>query len=421
MFDSSSSSSNRNSSANWKVNPTIIPKLNSKLTGIIPPIEVENDDNSTGLGSTSSLSVEQCAVYFGGDARGLFNERYQMLSRQRKIVAKTSKETVVSTYFSGANRLNDDTIALKSLPTKPQKYGLLRPLRKRSTTSEIAFDSIAEIALDSLDCDDNIESRGRYADGNPINQGSSSGSGLLESSNSRMSKCIEETLDLDSGLYPNINDCDDNNLENENDNYDNDDDSSTDSFLGELADNDYNPSSIAQPLSPRSRFISSCIREGLNPRASLVLRKRMSTHLKLSHLSIGDKVAIILAESLVDLPDVESIDISDNVLTDLSLEPLLKAVSTISSLKELNLSSNVIGPKAAKAISNYLSSPNCPLQRLILQNADVDDYECERFIAAISDNDTLIEIDLSGNKIGSAEALNTVKPDLVTGAVTTSI
>lgn len=117
----------------------------------------------------------------------------------------------------------------------------------------------------------------------------------------------------------------------------------------------------------------------------------------------------------MDLPDVESIDISDNVLTDLSLVPFLEAISTITSLKELNLSSNTVGPKAAKAISTYLSSLTCPLRRLVLKNADVDDYECERFITSIKDNDRLIEIDLSGNKIGSAEALNTVKPDLVTG------
>jgi len=60
-------------------------------------------------------------------------------------------------------------------------------------------------------------------------------------------------------------------------------------------------------------------------------------------------------------------------------------------------------------------SPTCPLERLILRNADVDDFECERFVEAIKCNSSLVELDLSNNKIGSAENLNTVMPDLVTG------
>jgi hypothetical protein len=55
------------------------------------------------------------------------------------------------------------------------------------------------------------------------------------------------------------------------------------------------------------------------------------------------------------------------------------------------------------------------LKTLILQNSDVDDYECENFITSIKANSTLTEIDLSNNKIGSAEALNVVRPDLITG------
>lgn len=188
-----------------------------------------------------------------------------------------------------------------------------------------------------------------------------------------------------------------------------------DSYISELAEKDYDASSIAEPLSARSRFISLCIREGLNPRASIVLRKNMSTHLNLSHLSMGNKIAMILAECLPDLPDVESIDISHNNLTDNGLECVIKAVSTITSLMKLNVSSNIIDPKAAMAISSYLSSPDCPLKSFIIQNADVDDHECAQFIKSILENSTLTEIDLSANKIGSAESLNTVKPDFITG------
>ena len=50
-----------------------------------------------------------------------------------------------------------------------------------------------------------------------------------------------------------------------------------------------------------------------------------------------------------------------------------------------------------------------------MNSADVDDYECERFVEAIKDNKSLLELELSHNKIGSAENLNTVMPDLITG------
>lgn len=41
-----------------------------------------------------------------------------------------------------------------------------------------------------------------------------------------------------------------------------------------------------------------------------------------------------------------------------------------------------------------------------MRNADVDDFECERFVEAIKNNKSLVELDLSNNKIGSAEVLH---------------
>lgn len=48
----------------------------------------------------------------------------------------------------------------------------------------------------------------------------------------------------------------------------------------------------------------------------------------------------------------------------------------IPGLLELNLSQNVIGPISAACLFDYLVSPKCPLERLILKSADVDDFEC---------------------------------------------
>ena len=43
-------------------------------------------------------------------------------------------------------------------------------------------------------------------------------------------------------------------------------------------------------------------------------------------------MAKILADSLADLPEIESVDISDNSLTDLSLVPCVDALSKIKNL-----------------------------------------------------------------------------------------
>lgn len=77
-------------------------------------------------------------------------------------------------------------------------------------------------------------------------------------------------------------------------------------------------------------------------------------------------------------------------------------------LLELNLSKNVIGPSAAQALNDYLSNPSCPLEKLTLQHSDVDDFEFVRLIQGLAHNQNLRILDIGENKIGSAEAWNTV-------------
>jgi Ran GTPase-activating protein (RanGAP) involved in mRNA processing and transport len=167
--------------------------------------------------------------------------------------------------------------------------------------------------------------------------------------------------------------------------------------------------------SPRTKFLASCMSEKLNPRASLVLRKNMSKKLNLQHHGIGDRLAALLAESLKDLPYIEVINIADNMLTDDGMGPIIHAAVKMPGLIELNLSQNEIGPVSSAALHDYLIEEQCPLQTLILNAADVDDFECAGFIDAVKQNKSLREVDLSGNLIGKSENLNTVMPDIITG------
>jgi len=170
------------------------------------------------------------------------------------------------------------------------------------------------------------------------------------------------------------------------------------------------------PTSPRSQYIDACLREGVNPRASLVLRKGLTKTLDLSHHGIGDKMGKVLSECILDLPYLQSISIADNRLTDSSLGPLVAALVKMPNILNVDLSNNVVGDVASNTLSNYLGTESCPLVKLVMRNADVDDYECTRFVTAIKDNKCtkLQELDLTQNLLGSAEQLNVVMPELTT-------
>ena len=78
---------------------------------------------------------------------------------------------------------------------------------------------------------------------------------------------------------------------------------------------DYKADIASTPLSARARFISSCLREGLNPRASLLIRRKHTSHLNLSHMAIGDKVVKLLSAAIADVPEIESLNFTDDMLT----------------------------------------------------------------------------------------------------------
>ncbi|CAK9252797.1 unnamed protein product [Sphagnum jensenii] len=167
---------------------------------------------------------------------------------------------------------------------------------------------------------------------------------------------------------------------------------------------DFNDDAFVEPVySPRTKYLGACIRENIIPIAKLVLRKNQSTKIDLSHSGLHDKLGKVLSEYLEDLPNVESIDISGNALTDVSLPLLIHSFQNMPNLKYLNLSRSKIDDEASTALADYLANPLCPLISLVLQNADIDDYECARFISCLKSNYHLRELDMSSNLLGSAE------------------
>ena len=88
------------------------------------------------------------------------------------------------------------------------------------------------------------------------------------------------------------------------------------------------------------------------------------------------------------LPAVKIIDFSDNRLTDLTLMPLAHKLKRMHSLTYLDLSFNKMDD-SSETIREYLMSESCNLGTLLLNGADVDDFECVDLASAIEKNKSL--------------------------------
>ena len=180
--------------------------------------------------------------------------------------------------------------------------------------------------------------------------------------------------------------------------------------------NSFMLNALAVPNSPRTAYLVGCTKLGVLPRASLVLRKNLTKVLDLKHQGMGDQMAVLLAQSLKSLPYIQSIDLTDNNLGCDGLCAIFESIKSIPNLLSLDIGHNDMGPESSLALGSYLSNSACPLVRLGLGHADVDDFECAKFVVAIQSNKCIKELDLSHNKIGEAENLNSVMPDITTGS-----
>ena len=167
-------------------------------------------------------------------------------------------------------------------------------------------------------------------------------------------------------------------------------------------------------LTPRSLYLRESAKNNLLP-LPIILRKStnpMGVHL--SHRGIGDERMIPLIKVIDTLPAIQTIDLCDNRLTDITLIPLASKLINFKSLTHLDLSFNKMDDSSA-AIMDFLRSEECKLFTLLLNGADVDDVECKNIADAMSHNQSIKTLGLSKNLIGIDEALNVLNPSLITG------
>ncbi|XP_072892022.1 NACHT, LRR and PYD domains-containing protein 3-like [Hemitrygon akajei] len=140
--------------------------------------------------------------------------------------------------------------------------------------------------------------------------------------------------------------------------------------------------------------------EGIQ-RLGLRLHKRQE--LRLGRNYLGDSGVKLVSAALRN-PEckIQKLGLEKVGLTGSGAEDLVSALSTNSSLMELDLSDNQLEDSGVKLVSVGLRNPECKLLKLWLNNVGLTDSGAEDLFYALSTNRSLTELNLSGNKLGDS-------------------
>ncbi|XP_062381407.1 protein NLRC5-like [Sardina pilchardus] len=137
---------------------------------------------------------------------------------------------------------------------------------------------------------------------------------------------------------------------------------------------------------------------------SVGINPLLQTELDLSGKKLGDsrvkQLSALLKDSHCRLQKLKL----NNSLTKKDCDHLTSALtSNPSHLIELDLSGNKLGDSGVNLISDLLKNPLCKLQKLGLNDNNITEEGCAHLTEALTSNPShLIELDLSGNKLGNS-------------------
>ena len=98
----------------------------------------------------------------------------------------------------------------------------------------------------------------------------------------------------------------------------------------------------------------------------------------------------------------EHLLIPNNLLTDESVDSLVKIMNCNLLLREVDLTNNQLSCEGAKELSKFVASAKCRLQKLVLSLNRIGDDGCAAFCQALGSNRALAHLDLSSNQLTSA-------------------
>ena len=129
----------------------------------------------------------------------------------------------------------------------------------------------------------------------------------------------------------------------------------------------------------------------------------------LANFLMGDGQVRAYAEGLRRLGAqgvvIRRLELANNALTDQGLVPLARALKCCSRLEHLDLSSNRIRREGCDALGRYLVDPNdedggCAISTLLMSKNNMGEGAARSILAAMRDQVTVTELDLSSNKVG---------------------
>jgi len=164
----------------------------------------------------------------------------------------------------------------------------------------------------------------------------------------------------------------------------------------------------------------SCVRQlslsrcGLDPptvvRLGRVLQLNTCLYsLDLAGARLADDAAMLLAHALQRNSSLRVLGLAGNALTSRGCRLIVRAIGKTRAMSELDLSDNRIGDGGCQALSELLSTPNCPLRTLLVCNNGFGVVGASAVFSALRRNSRLTHLEVSRNEIGdeSSQELTT--------------
>lgn len=184
----------------------------------------------------------------------------------------------------------------------------------------------------------------------------------------------------------------------------------------DLSDNE---GSVLPLHSPRHRFLQLLIKDAKCAPLPIIIRHHPDDdELNLAHRTLGDDYIIYLSAVVQDLPNLTKLNLRDNRLTDRGMGKFIHTLANQQQIQSVDISENKIDSKSAEALTHFLKRRDCTLKVLKMSNADLDDDEVAIFMDALQMNQSLLEIDISHNKLGGTgeRSVHNKKENLTGGA-----
>ncbi|XP_072891976.1 uncharacterized protein [Hemitrygon akajei] len=142
---------------------------------------------------------------------------------------------------------------------------------------------------------------------------------------------------------------------------------------------------------------------GAEDLATALITNPLLTELSLSDNKLEDSgVKLVSAALSISGCKIQKLWLHNVELTDSGAEDLVSILSTNPSLTKLDLSINKLGDSGVKLVSDALRKTECKIQKLELAMVDLTDSGAEDLVSALSTNPSLMELDLSRNKLGDS-------------------